>query len=105
MKEFIAKQKAQGDPHVVGWPHWLRDLKFLIKEALFQVFLEKRSNQTDIWFWLFIKKNQTMNNFLKESAKHCLLLEWQLMHQDPFSSFLRVQGGHEQCYFFLIFVI
>jgi hypothetical protein len=43
-----------------------------------------------------------MNNFLKESAKHHLFLEWQLMHQNPFSGFLRVQGGHKQC-FFLIF--
>jgi hypothetical protein len=41
-----------------------------------------------------------MNNFLKESAKHSLVLEWQLMYQNPFSGFLRVQGGHEQCFFF-----
>jgi hypothetical protein len=45
-----------------------------------------------------------MNNFLKESAKHHLFLEWQLMHQNPFSGFLRVQGGHDSV-FFLIFVM
>jgi hypothetical protein len=41
----------------------------------------------------------------QESAKHSLVLEWQLMYQNPFSGFLRVQGGHEQCFFFLIFVM
>jgi hypothetical protein len=50
-------------------------------------FFSKEIKLNNFWFWLIIKKNKTMNNFLKESAKHRLFLEWQLMHQNPFSGF------------------
>jgi hypothetical protein len=44
MKEFIAKKKAQRDPHPGGRPHGLRDLKFLNQRSTVSSFFEEKSN-------------------------------------------------------------
>jgi len=63
MKEFIAKKKAQRDPHPGGRPHRLRDLKFLNQRSTVSSFFGKEIKLNNIWFWLFIKKKSNTEQF------------------------------------------